>query len=635
MSKFTGTAYTKLKLQMLRDSLIVLRKRSHRMAGRRTTELCHVEANDIQRITEQPPGSPPVRRKRTRDGRTVANAIQCFRLIYFPQEWKCAIITAIAKPRKDPILPQNYRPISLLDYFGKILERLLLSRLNPLLNTPERIHHEQFGLKNLHSNKEPLFILTSYIQDGFNQQHTVATFLDIEQAFDTVWHDGLLYKLLKLNIPNVYIQFISKYLYNRTFRVRCGSSLSSSRVIEAGIPQESVLRPTLYSIYVQDLPKKPECLHMLYADDTVLYTRHYNIIFTCQQMQAALDLLTQWSTKWRIKINGTKSQAVVFTKRFPHLPQELTVQQQNIPFNSAAKYLGVYLDRRLTYRQHIGLIRDRAFQRFMLLYPLFKSRISLKVKVLLYTCLIRSYMLYACEIWSNTHIRHIKRLDGIQRSVCRQSREQTMTSEDDDEDDDDDDEDDDDEDDDDVIYFRPQWSSSKALFSILKGEKFAPATGSNPGPLFYVPIAVTTELRRKGKNIRGGGFDPVLWIELRRSSVVRALESITMGTRVAAAHFPDKNLAGVPQLLEDLQRLADDHDSADIVFLVGREEVPVYAHRIILMARYEIFPRRPNAISRMTSETRSIQELRDETRKTNALKEHSERERQLVLFISL
>ena len=61
--------------------------------------------------------------------------------------------------------------------------------------------------------------------------------------------------------------------------------------------------------------------------------------------------------------------------------------------------------------------------------------------------------------------------------------------------------------------------------------------------------------------------------------------SIAMGTRVAAAHFPDKNLAGVPQLLEDLQRLAEDHDSADIVFLVGREEVPVYAHRIILMAR--------------------------------------------------
>lgn len=59
-----------------------------------------------------------------------------------------------------------------------------------------------------------------------------------------------------------------------------------------------------------------------------------------------------------------------------------------------------------------------------------------------------------------------------------------------------------------------------------------------------------------------------------------------MGTRVAAVHFPDKNLAGITQLLEDLQRLAEDHDSADIVFLVGREEMPVYAHRIILMARW-------------------------------------------------
>lgn len=62
-----------------------------------------------------------------------------------------------------------------------------------------------------------------------------------------------------------------------------------------------------------------------------------------------------------------------------------------------------------------------------------------------------------------------------------------------------------------------------------------------------------------------------------------------MGTRVAASHFPDKNLTGVSQLLEDLQRLAEDHESADIVFLLGRDEVPVYAHRIMLMARCKSF----------------------------------------------
>lgn len=69
-----------------------------------------------------------------------------------------------------------------------------------------------------------------------------------------------------------------------------------------------------------------------------------------------------------------------------------------------------------------------------------------------------------------------------------------------------------------------------------------------------------------------------------------------MGTRVAAAHFSDKTFAGVPQLLEDLQKLADDHDSADIVFLIGREEVPVYAHRIILMTRSVMFTVKTNIV---------------------------------------
>ncbi|KAJ4444063.1 hypothetical protein ANN_05852 [Periplaneta americana] len=223
-------------------------------------------------------------------------------------------------------------------------------------------------------------------------------------------------------------QHIANYLQNRKFQVRIGEALSTSRNIEASVPEGSVLAPVLYSIYVQDMPTMPDCLHSLYADDTVIFTRHFNIHAACVNMQNALNILTQWSTKWRLKVNGEKSQLMVFTKRFPRIIDQLSIQNQIIPFTTSVKYLRVLLDKRLSYRHHIQNIRDKAFQRYMALYPLFKSLTSRKAKVLLYTSAIRSYIHYCCEIWGQAHPRHLKSLEGIQNNHwCTLPHEQCQT----------------------------------------------------------------------------------------------------------------------------------------------------------------------------------------------------------------
>ena len=344
----------------------------------------------------------------------------CLRFHYFPTNWKTAYITAIPKLGKDKTSPVNYRPISLLDFLGKILERLILNRLKILLDSPERIQHAQFGFKRQHSTREALIRLTEHIQQSFQRRfHTVAIFLDVEQAFDTVWHHGLLYKLQQLRIPDAYIHLLASYLQQRTFRIKSGTSFSSMQPISAGVPQGSVLAPTLYSVYTQDLPLLPHCQYSLYADDTVIYTSHFNFQEACTRMQRALDLLTQWSTKWRIKINGSKSQFLVFTKRFPHITSHLHIQGKLIPYSTTVKYLGITLDSRLTFRQHIENVRTKAFQRYMALYSLFKSPASRSVKTLIYISYIRSFMTYCCEIWASAHPRHLQRLNGIQRAICR------------------------------------------------------------------------------------------------------------------------------------------------------------------------------------------------------------------------
>ena len=174
-------------------------------------------------------------------------------LKHFPEYFKKAHIVTIPKPKKNPIFPQNYRPISLLNHIGKIHERLILKRLQT--HTERIIPETQFGFRSDHSTTLQLLRLTDDITSGFiNRQHTTAVFFDTKRAYDSVWYMALLKKLITLNIPDSYIHLIHSYLTHRTFRVKYDSSLSEWHNIKEGVPQGSVLAPTLYNIYTHDIP---------------------------------------------------------------------------------------------------------------------------------------------------------------------------------------------------------------------------------------------------------------------------------------------------------------------------------------------------------------------------------------------
>ena len=120
----------------------------------------------------------------------------CLRLEYFPRYWKIGQIIMIAKPGKDPTEVTSYRPISLLPLLSKILEKLLLQRLKPLLTSQQLIPDHQFGFRPRHGNIEQAHRLVHKIHENFqHKRYCTATFIDINQAFDKVWHPGLLYKL--------------------------------------------------------------------------------------------------------------------------------------------------------------------------------------------------------------------------------------------------------------------------------------------------------------------------------------------------------------------------------------------------------------------------------------------------------
>ncbi len=194
----------------------------------------------------------------------------CLKLSYFPDSWKKANVVPIHKPGKSPCQATSYRPISLLSSLSKILERIVLKRINDHIDDNNIIPPEQHGFRKQKSTAHQLIKIVTHIKNSFkiNTSSTGMIFLDVEKAFDRVWHTGLLYKLLKFRFPIYLIKFIRSYLSNRQFQVTVKNKKSTIRNMLFGLPQGGVLSPTLYNIFTADIPKHAECILSLFADDT-------------------------------------------------------------------------------------------------------------------------------------------------------------------------------------------------------------------------------------------------------------------------------------------------------------------------------------------------------------------------------
>lgn len=161
----------------------------------------------------------------------------------------------IPKPGKHPDSPESYRPISLFTLFSKIFEKIILKRVNSIIEA--RLPNTQFGFHHNHSTIHQVHLLVDKISYTLEKKVIcTATFLDVAQAFDRVWHKGLLYKLKSIFPPYYYLLFKS-YLENQHFSVRSGFSLSEISPIHAGVPQRSVTAALLFNIFTSDQPFTP------------------------------------------------------------------------------------------------------------------------------------------------------------------------------------------------------------------------------------------------------------------------------------------------------------------------------------------------------------------------------------------
>jgi hypothetical protein len=176
---------------------------------------------------------------------------------------------------------------------------------------------------------------------------TTAAFLDIEKAFVTTWQNVLQYKLSKMNFSATFIKLISVFLSNRNFSASVEGEISTPRIMKAGVPQGSVLSPTLFNMYINDTPQAIGVHLALFADDTYPYATERKEGYVLRKLQRELNSIVEWSKRWNIKINEDKTQAIYFSHRI-RPPESLTINEQNITFVNNVKYLGVIFDRKIT-----------------------------------------------------------------------------------------------------------------------------------------------------------------------------------------------------------------------------------------------------------------------------------------------
>ena len=279
----------------------------------------------------------------------------------FPKLLKRSVVVPIYKGGCH-LDPSNYRPISILKIFSKLLEKLYYNRLMSFINYSNILNSNQFGfMKNKSTKLISANVLSCIFNKINNNKKTMFTLLDLKKACDIINHELLLIKLKHYGIRGLHLFWLNSYLSNRSQSVKVSDCFSKYQFVSAGVPQSSILGPILFNLFINDLFQSnfPHCEIHLYADDTA-------IIFSADSdsdLQIFVDdyffKYSVWCLQNCIVVNLVKSNFLSFN-----------ANNINIIFNgyhiiqtNVTKYLGLYIDNKLLWTHHVSYVTKQCCQR--------------------------------------------------------------------------------------------------------------------------------------------------------------------------------------------------------------------------------------------------------------------------------
>ena len=278
---------------------------------------------------------------------------------YVPDKLKLAKVVPIHK-KNDIYHPGNYRPISLLSVFNKLLEKLMFYRIYSFLEKFNILFEHQFGFRQKYSTVLALIEITDNIKENLdNGNCVIGTYLDLTKAFDTVNHQILLKKLDYYGIRGVPNTWFKSYLNQRKQVTYVNNTYSNICNITTGVPQGSVLGPLLFLIYVNDIATcVKNCKLRLFADDTNLFVSGKKLLDALQLSQDNLNILSKWFNDNQLTLNIDKTCYSIFSNKRnnKNINTKLYINNQTLGQVKSVKYLGVFLDQELNWESHVNFI---------------------------------------------------------------------------------------------------------------------------------------------------------------------------------------------------------------------------------------------------------------------------------------